>query len=197
MFSPDGRGLFFASNRPADAHDPSDDLDFWFVEKKGSHWGIPVQAASILNSDKCDFRLSFSRYGNVFFSSNRGEGKQQSFDIYSGQNQGGIFTNIQLLGPTVNSALTEQIAVIAPNESYIVFFRYTRNEPEQVGLYVSFKKEDGFWTQGKNMGALFNSPAQAITQAASLSPDGKYLFFLKRREEAVYWVNANVIESFR
>jgi hypothetical protein len=36
-----------------------------------------------------------------------------------------------------------------------------------------------------------------VTQAASLSPDGRYLFFLRRREEAIYWVDARIIEDLR
>jgi hypothetical protein len=47
------------------------------------------------------------------------------------------------------------------------------------------------------MGDLFNSPAESVTQAASLSPDGKYLFFLRRYEEAIYWVDAKIIEKLR
>ncbi len=50
-------------------------------------------------------------------------------------------------------------------------------------------------TNGINMGALFNSPAEAVTQAASLSHDGKYLFFLRRFQEAIYWVDARMIED--
>jgi hypothetical protein len=90
--------------------------------------------------------------------------------------------------------LTEQVGYVAPDEDSIVFYRFTRDDPEGVGLYISFRREDGYWTDGKNMGVLFNSPPDAVTQAASSSPDRMYLFFLRRYEEAIYWVDAKIIE---
>lgn len=46
-------------------------------------------------------------------------------------------------------------------------------------LYVSFKKPDGTWTEGRNLGDNINT-AQWETQP-SLSPDGKTLFFVRGR----------------
>ena len=47
------------------------------------------------------------------------------------------------------------------------------------------------------MGEMFNAPVEQITQAASLSPDGKYLFFLRRLDEAIYWVDAKAIKKLK
>jgi hypothetical protein len=44
------------------------------------------------------------------------------------------------------------------------------------------------------MGAVFNSPPEAITQAASLSPDGRHIFFLRRRHEVIYRVAVEALE---
>ena len=90
-----------------------------------------------------------------------------------------------------------------------------------VDLFVSFKKEDGSWTKGKNMGADINS--SATEYCPTVSPDGKYFFFTSNRkayksysetpltyEEKIrilnshgnglgdiYWVDARIIEELK
>ena len=97
----------------------------------------------------------------------------------------------------ITTPITEQIGFIAPDESYIIFYWYSPTNREGVGLYISFRRENSSWAEGKNMGPLFNAPTESCTQAASLSPDGKYLFFLRRYDEAIYWVDAKVIEYLK
>jgi hypothetical protein len=101
------------------------------------------------------------------------------------------------MSDSITTSITEQIGFIAPDESYIVFYRYPRSDLDKVGLYISFRKDDDTWTKGKHMGEMFNAPAKLVTQAASLSHDGKYLFFLRTYDEAIYWVDAEVIKQFK
>ncbi len=193
-FSPDGQRLYFSSTRPLDAQDQSNDLDIWYVERNEVDWSTPIHAGSPINTDYCDFRASISKNGTMYLSSDRDYRDNKSFDIFVAQSHKGQYSPPKKLDEAITTPFTEQIGYIAPDESYIVFYRYTRDDPDDVGLYISFRKEDGSWTEGKNMGVLFNSPPEAVTQAASLSPDGRYVFFLKRYEEAIYWVDAKVIE---
>ena len=64
-------------------------------------------------------------------------------------------------------------------------------------LYVSYRKEDGTWTKAKNMGESINTPARESVSV--VSPDGKYLFFMSRRNGIgeLFWVDANIIEALR
>ena len=84
-------------------------------------------------------------------------------------------------------------------------------------LFVSFKNESGKWLTPVNLGKDVNS--KSTEKAASLSPDGKYLFFVSNRKENlnpkriwdhpyfigeqeiwktdIYWVDASVIEELR
>lgn len=36
-----------------------------------------------------------------------------------------------------------------------------------------------------------------LHSCVAFSPDGKYIFFLRRYKEAIYWVDANVIEDYK
>jgi len=130
-------------------------------------------------------------------SSDREYSGRRSFDIYKSEFINGDYSTPIKMDNAITSPVTEQIGFIAPDESYLVFYRYPPNNRQGVGLYISFRKEDGSWTRGKNMGDMFNAPQDSCTQAASLSPDGKYLFFLRRYKEAIYWVDAKVIEELK
>lgn len=197
VFSPDGTRLYFTSTRPVDAHDDSDDLNIWFVERLGEGWGEPVFAGDILNSPYSDFRLSFTSDGTVYLSSERDDQDNKTFDIFTSHRVNGAYTTPEKIGDAINTPVTEQIAYVAPDESQIVFYRHNREKTDETGLYVSFRGEDGSWSVGAPMGDAFNAPPEAVTQAASLSPDGKYLFFLRRRHESIYWVDASVVEDLK
>lgn len=196
-FSPDGNRLYFSSNRPIDKSDTIYDLNFWYIEKTGSNWSEPIYAGDVLNTDSCDFRLSISQNGRIFLSSDRDYKGRKSFDIFVSELIDNSYSSPEKMDSAININATEQIGFIAPDESYIVFYRYSQNNPDDTGLYISFRRVDNSWTEGLNMGEMFNAPSEKCTQAASLSPDGKYLFFLRRFDEAIYWVDAKAIEKLR
>jgi Tol biopolymer transport system component len=83
---------------------------------------------------------------------------------------------------------------IAPDESFIIFdCDRTDGFGGEGDLYVSFNNGDGTWSDGFNLGKDVNSAG--VEFAASLSPDGKYIFFMKNYD--IYWMDARVIEKFR
>ena len=61
------------------------------------------------------------------------------------------------------------------------------------GLYISFKKEDGSWTQAKNIKPTINTNGSLAT----LSPDGKYLFYNCNLDQNIYWLDAKIIEDLK
>lgn len=65
-------------------------------------------------------------------------------------------------------------------------------------LYISFRNEDGSWGKGINMGDTINTEIEE--GYASITPDGKYLFFNRfpeRGKADIYWVDARIIETLR
>lgn len=83
---------------------------------------------------------------------------------------------------------------ISPDESFLI---YDCKRPDGYGgegdLYVSFNRNNGTWTEGYNLGPDVNS--EGIEFTASLTPDGRYIFFMKDYD--LYWVDAKIIEQFR
>lgn len=103
-----------------------------------------------------------------------------------------------LLGPGVNSELHDWDAFVAPDESYLIFS--SQDRPDSVGaqdLYISFRNEDGSWTEARNMGPRVNSPSDEICPSVSI--DGEILFFTSRRrgDADVYWMSSVIIAELK
>jgi hypothetical protein len=82
---------------------------------------------------------------------------------------------------------------IAPDESFIIFDSYTLEHPGNDGhLFVSFRRKDGTWGRAFDLSRILGTSGNI---AASLSPDGRYLFFTNDRD--IYWVDAKIIEELK
>jgi Tol biopolymer transport system component len=222
FISPDGKKLFFWSNRPENpGQEPGDNSDIWFVERKGNEWGKPVKLDSTINTKHWQIFPTVAMNGNLYFSCNYPDSKG-GFDIYKSELINGKYTKPVNLGDSINSINLEQEPYISPDESYIIFCS-DRHAPKSGNwdLYISFKKKDGTWTKAKNMGNAINS--NAMDQAPIVTSDGKYLFFSSKRipkSEAkskdfsyesiieslnkpgngnsdVYWIDAKVIDYLK
>ena len=70
-FSPDGKALYFASNRPLDNLTAAPkDYDIWKVERKknSSKWSAPINMAAPVNSEKDEFFPSVTNAKNLYFT---------------------------------------------------------------------------------------------------------------------------------
>ncbi len=94
---------------------------------------------------------------------------------------------------------------VAPDESYLIW-DVEREGDYGADIYISFRRPDGSWGEGINMGDQINTGL--YDQSPRVTPDGKYLFFWKGEEKVradgtkylvgnPYWVDAKVIETFR
>ena len=218
--SPDGKRIYFCSNRPRSGEGEAEDtFDIWYVEKTDSSWSDAVNSGSPINSDANEFYPSFTRDGTFYFQSWREGGIGQA-DIYRSRLTDGRYTVVECLPEPVNSPAFEGDAFIAPDESYIIVstFREYENHGSS-DLYISFRDEAGGWSELINMGSKINSSGGENCQI--LSPCGKYLFFTSRRSREdletpltykdlqeihnsplnsggdIYWVDAGVIEALR
>jgi hypothetical protein len=76
---------------------------------------------------------------------------------------------------------------VAPDGSYIIF-----DIDGGPHLFVSFKGQDGTWGEPID---LSQHGLDVKAGIASISPDGKYLFF--GLEERLWWVSTQLIEELR
>lgn len=87
---------------------------------------------------------------------------------------------------------------ISPDESYLIWDDQGDNNYGGADLYISFKNKDGSWGPRINMGDKINT--NASENGATVSPDGKYLFFnryVSEKNAGMYWVDAQIIENLR
>jgi hypothetical protein len=176
-FSPDGSKLFFTSNRPLKETDSvAKDYDIWCMEKKNNQWTKPFNLGSAINTDKDEYYPSIASSGNLYFTRENGDTKD---DIFVSKNNNGQFEAPSVLPPEINSGGYDFNAFIDPDESFIIFSSYKRKDDLGGGdLYISTRK-DNVWQPPVHFENGINSPA--LDYSPFVSFDKKYLFFTSKR----------------
>ena len=195
--SPDGERFYFDILNPPDEIGGRPDHDIGFREKQASSWGDVIKPGPPLNSDKSALGPSVSRNGTVYFYSFDIEENYGSVDIYCSRLTEDGYQIPVNLGDSINTEFTETFPYIAPDESYLLFSSMRPDGFGDFDLYVSYNKKDGTWTKARNMGNTINTPA--LENAPAVSPDGKCLFFISRRNGIgeFFWVDAKIIEELK
>ena len=197
FFSPDGSRLYFCSNRPIIKNGAiKKDLDIWYVEREKEGWGEPKNIGLPVNTDNTEEWVSVSKDGTLYFNLYYRDGTHTGADIYQSRLINGQYNNPEKV-KIINTDYYEGCPYIAPDESYIIFCSnrpggyYTYTE-----LYISFRKKDGSWTQGFNMGKTIN---MGNITCPGMSPDHRYLFFTHRTNGIAdfYWVDAKIIDELK
>ena len=104
-------------------------------------------------------------------------------------------------GTEINTGRMNAHPFIAPDESYIIWDGRRESGYGHSDIYISFKQKEGSWGPAINLGDQINTAAWEA--AATVTPDGKYLFFNrnvgsdKYENVDVYWVDAQIIETLR
>ncbi|MGZ8553438.1 MAG: hypothetical protein ACXWV8_08530, partial [Chitinophagaceae bacterium] len=172
-FSTDGKKLFFSSRRKVPGYTEDGNIRIWEVERNQNGWGTPIPFDTTVLKGQ-DYGHSVTSNGTLYFSSLMGGGT--NFNIRKSENLNGRNIQPVLLPYSINSVDYEDGPYIAPDESFLIF---ESQRPEGIdgylGLYISFRHEDGHWGMPVNMGPKINSGKGE--RFARLSPDGKYLFF--------------------
>ncbi len=193
-FSFDGQKLFFSSDR--DKKTKENRRDFYFVNRLKNEWSEPVKMEPPINSDYTEFYFRQSKNGTVYFASNR-PGGHGFVDIYFSRPDNGKYDTVRNIGSVINvNGGYAGDPYIAPDESYLIFSSVRSSGANGSDLYISFN-EDGTWTEPVNMGNLINTKANEY--GPFLSPDGKYLFFIRHDgiKGDIYWVNAGIIKKLK
>jgi hypothetical protein len=144
-------------------------------------------------------RLTASANGTYVFDeigSEDGDGLIRYSEIKDGVRQAP-----KAFGPQVNTGIFNAHPFIAPDESYLI---WDGDRPGGYGdsdIYISFKQKDGTWGEAINLGDQINTSAWEA--AATVTPDGKYLFFNRNvgsdsyANVDIFWVDAQFIEDLR
>jgi hypothetical protein len=226
--TPDGSRLLFLSNRPADGSEPKPgwhDQDIWAVDRTADGWGEPYNLGPPVNSEAPEYFPATTRDGTIYFTREvEADGVKRSL-IHRCRMTDGTLQPAELLPAVVNAGDTQYNAFIDPDERYLIYG--TSGLEGAIGFAdytIAFRNEDDSWTGPINMGERFNTPGNGVV-SASLSPDGRFLFFASTRgvddgeggrsdertwaqlqqrhnqprngNSDIYWVDAAVIEALR
>ena len=196
FIAPDGKGMYFASNRPDSGDGPPGDFDIWYVDRVGSGWSAPRNVGSPVNTDKDEFYPSVTRRGDLYVTGGY-EGTLGGEDIFRFERQGESFGLPINLGPGVNSAKGEFNAFVDPSERYLLFSSFGR--PDQIGggdLYISERQADGSWGPARILGPEINS--KSLDYCPWVSPDGSFMLFSSRRPgQGQYWTTRKTLADIR
>lgn len=192
-FSPNGKYVFFASDRP---QQHSAGLDIYYSIKTASGWSEPIYAGTNINTTEGEVYPSVSEKKNVFFRSSR-PGGYGGDDIYQAKWVNGNFVEVKNLGPNVNSTYGESNSVIAPDESYILFCTSRPESGNIQQIYISFQIGKNIWTEAVSIGPEVNTEAGA--GSPTLTPDARYLFFKKTKKpyRGIYWISTKIFKELK
>jgi dipeptidyl aminopeptidase/acylaminoacyl peptidase len=189
--SPDGKKLFFVSNRPRSGKGEGEKLpDLWMVEKGGAGWGEPRNLGDPVNRLDIVVQPYMAADGELYFGGQQADGSARG--IYVSRVSGGMFSEPEMLDPDL---FDRQVSgpCVSPNGRVLVVHARKEGGFGNWDLYASFRDATGKWGALVNLGNVINTEAEEA--GASFSPDGKYLFFSRAGD--IYWVSAGILERLR
>ncbi len=218
--SPDGKHLYFLSNRPDLKNGKTEigNQDIWVVDRIADGWGEAYNLGAPINSDDEEFYPSVTKDGTMYFT--RQDKISRIGLIYRSKFVNGGYQEPEKLPKQVNCGRSQFNAFVSPNEDYIIIpVAGMENSFGGVDYYISFRNENDEWSEAQNMGESVNSEIRN-EWSASISSDGKYLFFMTSGTEKnskeinyqqfknifnstangssnVYWVSTKIIENLR
>jgi Tol biopolymer transport system component len=214
--SPDGKKIYFNTKTPIQGLEEEYVSNIWISERNEEGWGKAIPLSGI-NTNGMEQYPSVAANGNIYFYARHEENKET--DIYCCKFIDNQYSSAEKLGAAINSENSEFHTYVAPDESYLIFDRYLTDG--NMDLFISYKKEDGSWTEAVNMGETINDKHK-VDIRPYVSPDSKYLFFSSKRShrknqsdsltysgfmnrinspgnssEDIYWVDAKIIEDLK
>lgn len=156
-FSPDGRYLIFASNRPVDPDGArKTDFDLWRVDRQSDGtWGSPRHLGDAVNSTGSETNSSITADGTLYFATSDRAGVLGQRDLMRAKPTRTGYEAPEPLSAPINSEFDESNHWIAPDESYLLFLSNRPGGFAASDLYISFRSANG-WTMPKNIGPRLN-----------------------------------------
>ena len=196
--TPDGLRLFFTAIQPPG--DRAWHSDLYVCDRASTGWGAPKRLPAPVNSPKSEWHASVTDEGILYFASER-DGDRLRADLFRAQPTNGRYPTVEKLPAGINTEFNDCDPLIAPDERYLIFHS---NRPGGYGehdLYIAYRDGKGRWSNPRNMGPDINSPGWEM--APSLTPDGKYLLFTRRKAfqtdepSQIFWVSTSIIATLQ
>jgi hypothetical protein len=172
QFSVDGNILYFNRGKM-----------LFFSRRTATGWSEAIAIVPPAEEGMC---IAAARSGTIYFTAAR----DKSYGIFRSRSVDGRFQKPEIMIPMAAHPW------VAPDESFLVFDKYAITAGVQTSkLFVSFRKEDGNWSDPVELGKDINATGTELI--AKISPDGKFLFFQRKvnRNTDIFWVDAKIIET--
>jgi hypothetical protein len=141
----------------------------YYSQRISTGWSTPVR---LLSTSQQTHYFQTTKLNNSYLSSNLPSDPSQK-DICRLVTTKSD-TVIEGLGAPINTTFGENDFIIADDESYLLF---SRNNSTAGDMFISFKKDNGHWTNPKKFAEPINKPGYNFEYGQFISKDGKYLFF--------------------
>ena len=194
-FSQDGNTLYYI-------HSSSEkEKGLYFIDKQGDNWTEPKCLSFITRFPELKnmYGPSITNNGSIYyFGHAEGLGTMNDFGIYRAEFINGTYLKPELLPECINTAggVLNWTPFVAPDESYLLFSSNRINN--QQGIFISFRRNNGTWTEAYSLGETINT--NTGERFPAVSPDGKYLFFTRwvsTDNEDIMWVSAKIIDEIK
>ena len=157
--SPDGRRLYFVSNRPprpgaAAVSATMNGRSFagtnlWYVERQAhGGWGAPVHVDGALNDGAMIYNPSVAANGDIYFSAHRAD-SGKAYQIYVARDHGHAAPERLPLGELAHNRMDPAIDPAGR------FLLYAGDEGDALGradIYIAFRRPDGSWGKPEHLG---------------------------------------------
>lgn len=187
VFSLDGNKLFFYQRKPNDKY-------MYYVEKKNGQWtNDPIKISEPYNTKTGNVATNwtpvFTKNGYAYKY-----GQQEKVILKYKFNET-KFSDPDTVRVHKDFVLSYNVYV-APNESYYIFSGYNYMGLGDLDLYICFKDSVGNWGYPIIMRDKINTKARE--RFPVVSPDGKYLFFMRHTEtQDIFWVSTKILYKYK
>ena len=198
-FSLDGKRLYFSAELPALGDPPSKATAICYVDKTTSGWTQPVPIEPTVDSQMTKGQVSVARSGNIYFSARVLTERTPAIFVFR-YLDGKDSPPERLAGPLAAVPLLVDPWVDPDEKFLLVSCPPPEGPPMRTDIGISYRQADGSWGPPVRLGGSVNTPA--FERFPSLSPDGKYLFFIRSLSQQFvgdqahfYWVDARILEA--
>lgn len=187
VFSLDGKKLFIYQRKP-------DDKFMYYVEKKNGQWSKdPIKIGVPYNSKTGNVATNwtpvFTKKGYAY------KYDQQKRVIVKYKYDDTQFSLPDTMRVHKDFILRYNVYV-APDESYYIFSGYNYKGYGDLDLCISFKDSDGNWGYPVIMRDEINTNTRE--RFPVVSPDGKYLFFMRHTEtQDIFWISTEILAKYK
>lgn len=200
-FSPDGERLYFNAALSVPDNASQRPTAICYVEKTAAGWSKPRAIESTVDDRMTKGQVSVARSGNIYFS-----GRvltERTPAIYLCRYENGRHLPPEKLGGPLAAVPLLVDPWVDPDERFLlVSCPPQEGPPMRTDIGISVRQADGSWSKPERLGPAVNT--EAFERFPCLSPDGRYLFFIRSLspqfvgdQAHFYWIDAGILDGLK